>query len=70
MRLLILGVNGFIGNSLVRAILERTDWDVCGIDLDSDKLQHSLGHPRFEFATGDITVRSAGGAPQETGDQP
>jgi UDP-4-amino-4-deoxy-L-arabinose formyltransferase/UDP-glucuronic acid dehydrogenase (UDP-4-keto-hexauronic acid decarboxylating) len=54
MRVLILGVNGFIGNSLVQAILERTDWSVSGIDLNDDKLRHSLGDPRFEFLRGDL----------------
>jgi UDP-4-amino-4-deoxy-L-arabinose formyltransferase/UDP-glucuronic acid dehydrogenase (UDP-4-keto-hexauronic acid decarboxylating) len=53
---LILGVNGFIGNSLVRAILERTDWRVVGMDLADDKLDHSLGHPRFNFVEGDISI--------------
>ncbi|HKQ60523.1 MAG TPA: bifunctional UDP-4-keto-pentose/UDP-xylose synthase [Candidatus Polarisedimenticolaceae bacterium] len=56
MKVLILGVNGFIGNSLVRTILERTDWEVSGIDLADDKLDHSLGHPRFEFHAGDIAI--------------
>jgi len=53
-RLLILGANGFIGNSLVRAILERTDWQVVGMDRSRDKLEHSLGHDRFAFVNGDI----------------
>lgn len=56
MNVLILGANGFIGNSLVRAILERTDWRVSGIDRDDDRLEHSLGHPRFEFLRGDVTT--------------
>ena len=59
MRILILGANGFIGNSLVRAILERTEWLACGIDLRSDRLIHSLDHSRFEFVEGDITVDRA-----------
>jgi UDP-4-amino-4-deoxy-L-arabinose formyltransferase/UDP-glucuronic acid dehydrogenase (UDP-4-keto-hexauronic acid decarboxylating) len=53
---LILGVNGFIGNSLVRTILDRTDWNVVGLDLADDKLEHSLGHPRFDFVEGDIAI--------------
>jgi len=54
--ILILGVNGFIGNSLVRAIVERTNWRVVGMDLACDKLEHSLGHPRFIFVEGDIVA--------------
>ncbi|MDX1390335.1 MAG: NAD-dependent epimerase/dehydratase family protein, partial [Acidobacteriota bacterium] len=57
MKVLILGVNGFIGNSLVRAILEKTDWEVVGMDRSSDKLEHSLGRSRFQFEAGDITSR-------------
>jgi len=56
MKLLILGANGFIGNSLVRAILDRTDWSVVGMDKSRDKLEHSLGDPRFLFAEGDIVT--------------
>jgi len=56
MKVLILGVNGFIGNRLVQTILESTDWEVHGMDLDSDKLDHSLGHDRFRFLEGDIAI--------------
>jgi nucleoside-diphosphate-sugar epimerase len=56
MKILILGVNGFIGNALTRRILTTTDWEVYGLDMSSDKLDHSLGHPRFHFLEGDITI--------------
>ncbi|HNX50517.1 MAG TPA: bifunctional UDP-4-keto-pentose/UDP-xylose synthase [Thermoanaerobaculaceae bacterium] len=56
MNILILGVNGFIGNALTRRILGTTDWDVFGMDLSDSKLEHSLGHPRFHFLEGDITI--------------
>lgn len=56
MKVLILGVNGFIGNALTHAILERTDWKVSGMDLASNKLGHSLSDPRFEFVEGDISI--------------
>jgi nucleoside-diphosphate-sugar epimerase len=55
-KILILGVNGFIGSSLVRAILDRTDWEVHGMDVGSHKLAASLGNPRFKFVEGDITI--------------
>ncbi len=55
MRLLILGANGFIGHSLVEHVLERTDWTVCGIDLESTRLWTALGHPRFSFHRADIS---------------
>jgi nucleoside-diphosphate-sugar epimerase len=55
MRLLILGANGFIGHSLIEYILDRTDWSVCGIDLDSSRLGAVLGNPRFSFHRVDLT---------------
>ena len=38
MKILILGVNGFIGNALTRRILTTRDWEVYGMDLYSNKL--------------------------------
>src|SRR5574340_558175 len=56
MKILILGVNGFIGNALTRRILTTRDWEVYGMDLYSNKLEESLGHPRFRFLEGDIAI--------------
>lgn len=56
LRVLILGVNGFIGNSLTQHILNRTDWEVYGMDMSQDKLAESLGNDRFHFVEGDITI--------------
>ena len=33
MKVLILGVNGFIGNALTERILGTTDWSVSGLDI-------------------------------------
>ena len=59
MRLLVLGANGFIGASLVRAVLERTSWRIAAIDLAHDKLVGMLGDPRLEFERGDVAERRA-----------
>jgi nucleoside-diphosphate-sugar epimerase len=56
LKVLILGVNGFIGNALVRRILAETDWEVYGMDLACNKLEHSLHNPRFRFVEGDISI--------------
>ncbi len=56
LKVLILGVNGFIGNSLTQSILERKDWEVYGMDMNNDKLEGCLGNDRFHFVEGDITV--------------
>jgi nucleoside-diphosphate-sugar epimerase len=56
MRVLILGVNGFIGNALTRRINATTDWEVYGMDLSTSKLEHSVHHPRFHFLEGDVMI--------------
>lgn len=56
LKVLILGINGFIGNSLAEQILQQTDWEVYGLDLAQDKLTSCLQHPRLHFTEGDITI--------------
>jgi len=55
-RVLILGVNGFIGNALTERILNTTEWLVSGLDIASDKIAPFLGHPRFTYLEGDIAI--------------
>lgn len=55
-KILILGVNGFIGHHLSNRIVESTDWEVFGMDMASDRVTGLLGHPRFHFFEGDITI--------------
>lgn len=55
MRVLILGVNGFIGSHLSEKILQATDWNVHGFDICHDRLGPLVEHPRFHFVKGDIT---------------
>lgn len=56
MNILILGANGFIGSNLSEAILANKDWQIYAIDMATDKLSSCLGHERFHFTEGDITV--------------
>src|SRR5512142_1607396 len=56
LKILILGVNGFIGNSLTEHILKNKDWEVYGMDMAADKLDQCLGHERFHYVEGDITI--------------
>jgi len=56
LRLLVLGVNGFIGNALTERVLKETDWEVYGLDIRNDKLDGCLGHKRFHFVEGDISI--------------
>jgi len=55
-KILILGVNGFIGHHLSKRILETTDWEVYGMDMQSERVAEWLGHERFHFFEGDITI--------------
>ena len=55
-KILILGVNGFIGHHLSNRIIETTDWEVYGMDMQNDRVAHLLSHPRFHFFEGDITI--------------
>ncbi len=55
-KILILGVNGFIGHHLSKRILETTDWEVYGMDMQTERLGDLLNHPRMHFSEGDITI--------------
>ena len=55
-KVLILGVNGFIGHHLSKRILETTDWHVYGMDMNRDRIQEFTGNPNFHFFEGDITI--------------
>src|SRR5271154_5460194 len=55
-KVLILGVNGFIGHHLSRRIIDTTDWHVFGMDMQSDRVGELVGHERFHFFEGDITI--------------
>ncbi|HEX8740243.1 MAG TPA: bifunctional UDP-4-keto-pentose/UDP-xylose synthase, partial [Casimicrobiaceae bacterium] len=37
-RILILGVNGFIGHHLSKAIIAGTDWEIYGMDMQTDRI--------------------------------
>jgi nucleoside-diphosphate-sugar epimerase len=55
-RLLILGVNGFIGHHLSKRVLASTDWEIYGMDMQSDRVDDLMGERRFRFFEGDITI--------------
>ena len=42
-KVLILGVNGFIGHHLSKRILATTDWEVYGMDMQTDRITDLLG---------------------------
>ncbi|MGE9553697.1 bifunctional UDP-4-amino-4-deoxy-L-arabinose formyltransferase/UDP-glucuronic acid oxidase ArnA [Erwinia amylovora] len=57
-RVLILGVNGFIGNHLTERLLKDDNFDIYGLDIGSDAISRFVGHPRFQFVEGDISIHS------------
>lgn len=54
MRVLILGVGGFIGSHLAHRLLCTTGHEVTGFDLTDKKLEEMLDLPRFTFMRGDV----------------
>lgn len=56
MKVLILGVNGFIGSHLSEKILRATDWEVFGLDIEKNKLGNIINDPKFHFVEGDIMI--------------
>ncbi|ROR05642.1 UDP-4-amino-4-deoxy-L-arabinose formyltransferase/UDP-glucuronic acid dehydrogenase (UDP-4-keto-hexauronic acid decarboxylating) [Erwinia sp. JUb26] len=57
-RVLILGVNGFIGNHLTERLLQDDNFEIYGLDIGSDAISRFVGHPRFHFVEGDISIHS------------
>ena len=55
-KILILGVNGFIGHHLSKRIIETTDWDVFGMDMQTERIADLMDNKRFHFFEGDITI--------------
>ncbi len=55
-RVLILGVNGFIGNHLSERLLDSGRYEVHGLDLDTGSIRRLLDRPGFHFSEGDIAI--------------
>ena len=53
---LILGVNGFIGSHLSDRLLASGKYEVYGLDLRTNYIDHLLDHPDFHFREGDISI--------------
>lgn len=53
---LILGVNGFIGNHLSKRLLDSGRYEVHGMDLRSDCIRDLMAHPDFHYKEGDISI--------------
>ncbi|MCF8465955.1 MAG: bifunctional UDP-4-keto-pentose/UDP-xylose synthase [Sneathiella sp.] len=56
LKVLILGVNGFIGSNLSTHILAERDWEIYGMDIGRGKIRDLLDNPRFHYVEGDINI--------------
>jgi len=57
-KVLILGVSGFIGSHLSDKLLASGKYEVYGLDLQSNYVNHLLDHPDFHFREGDISIHN------------
>lgn len=55
-RVLVLGVNGFIGHALTGRLLQADRYEVHGMDLNCDGVSQYLDNPHFHFHEGDIGI--------------
>src|SRR3990172_4441413 len=53
-KILIIGINGFIGSHLAAELLKRRRYEVYGLDLYDFRILHLLGKDGFFFTKGDI----------------
>lgn len=57
-RVLILGVNGFIGNHLSQRLLGAGNYEVYGLDIGSDAVERFRSRPDFHYVEGDISIHT------------
>ncbi|MBD2779737.1 bifunctional UDP-4-amino-4-deoxy-L-arabinose formyltransferase/UDP-glucuronic acid oxidase ArnA [Xenorhabdus sp. 42] len=55
---LILGVNGFIGNHLTERLLADGNYDIYGMDIGSSAIERFIGNPCFHFIEGDVSIHT------------
>jgi len=55
-KVLILGVDGFIGNHLSERLLQTGRYSVYGMDLSGNSTSRLQDHPDFHFTEGDISI--------------
>lgn len=54
MKILVTGINGFIGSHFTEFALRERDWHIVGLDLCSDNIDGLLANKRLAFKKGDI----------------
>lgn len=53
---MIMGVNGFIGNALTERLLQKGNMTVYGMDINANHIKRFLGSKDFEFKESDISI--------------
>ncbi len=53
---LILGVNGFIGHHLSKALLATGKYHIHGLDMQNDRIADLIDHKGFNFFEGDVLI--------------
>ncbi|MCK9183268.1 MAG: NAD-dependent epimerase/dehydratase family protein [Fibrobacteraceae bacterium] len=54
-KIALVGAGGFIGSHLLEALLERTAWQICAVDLDFSRVEEFRKNSRCEFVQSDIS---------------
>ena len=57
-RVLVLGVNGFIGNHLSERLLQAGGYEVYGLDIGCDAIERLRSQPDFHYVEGDIAIHT------------
>ncbi len=55
-KVLILGINGFIGGHLTERLLKDESYEIFGMDISSSVIDCLVTHPRFHFVEGDVGI--------------
>lgn len=59
LKVLVLGINGFIGSNLLAHCLAKTDWQLVGLDIIDNKIGALLHDSRVTFKQGDMNQELA-----------
>lgn len=55
-KVLILGVNGFIGHHLSSRLLKEGGYEIYGMDMNKDRIENLMEHENFNFFEGDVLI--------------
>lgn len=56
MKILVTGINGFIGSHFLDYAIENTDWEIAGVDISDSYVRRYSDNGRFTFHKADISA--------------